>query len=80
MGLSMYGVARVYGDQTIFEDVSLVLAPGERLGLVGENGSGKSSLLRVMAGLEVPDAGSVSASVPVALLTQFSETPQGTAE
>ncbi len=77
MGLSLYGVARVYGDQTIFEDVSLILAPGERLGLVGENGSGKSSLLRVMAGLEAPDAGSVSAPVPVALLTQFSETPQG---
>ena len=77
MSLSLYGVARVYGDQTIFEDLSLILAPGERLGLVGENGSGKSSLLRVMAGLEAPDAGSVSASVPVALLTQFSETPQG---
>jgi ATPase subunit of ABC transporter with duplicated ATPase domains len=78
MGLSLNSVARLYGDHTIFEHVSLDLGAGERLALIGENGSGKSTLLRVMAGLEAPDAGSVTVTAAVALLTQFSETPQGT--
>ena len=78
MTLSVQGVARVYGDHLIFEDVSFELAPAERLALIGENGSGKSTLLRVLAGLEAPDAGTVQAAGRVALLTQLEEQPPGT--
>ena len=47
------------------DDVSLALESGDRLALVGHNGSGKSSLLRLLAGIYQPDAGRVVASDPV---------------
>jgi putative ABC transport system ATP-binding protein len=49
------GAARVH----ILKDVSLLVAPGEAVGLIGPSGSGKSTLLMVMAGLERPDSGEV---------------------
>ena len=51
-------------------DVSLRVAPGDKLGLVGANGAGKSTLLRVMAGVLKPDAGAVdSQGMSTALLS-----------
>ena len=46
-------------DRVLIEDLSLSLKAGDRLGVVGLNGCGKSSLLRVMAGVDVPDRGTV---------------------
>lgn len=54
------GVSVVYGDRRVLTDVSLTVAPGHRLGLIGENGAGKSTLLRVLAGAETPDSGTLS--------------------
>lgn len=54
------GVSLSYGDRRVLTDVSLTVAPGTRLGLIGENGVGKSTLLRVLAGVETPDSGVVS--------------------
>ena len=71
-------VARVYGDQTIFDHLNLALAPGVRLALIGENGSGKSTLLRVLAGLDAPDAGQVSSTGRVVLLAQHTDLQAGT--
>jgi ATP-binding cassette subfamily F protein 3 len=48
-----------YGAREIFSDVSLVLNDADRVGLVGRNGAGKSSLLRLLAGVEQPSAGSI---------------------
>jgi ABC-type polysaccharide/polyol phosphate transport system ATPase subunit len=50
------------------DDVSLVVRPGEALGVMGLNGSGKSTLLRVLAGLSKPDAGTVQTSGRLATL------------
>jgi ATP-binding cassette subfamily F protein uup len=52
-------IARQFGEQTLFRDLSFALGPGMRLGLLGANGSGKTSLLRVLAGEAKPDAGSI---------------------
>ncbi len=52
-----------YGKQTIFENVTFTLNPRERVGLVGRNGHGKTSLFRMLLGLEQPDSGNIS--VPV---------------
>jgi len=52
-------VSRSYGDQVVLDGVDLVAGPGLPLGLVGENGVGKSTLLRLLAGVEPVDAGSV---------------------
>src|SRR5690349_6687521 len=54
------GVSLSYGDRRVLTDVSLTVGPGTRLGLIGENGVGKSTLLRVLAGVETPDSGVVS--------------------
>jgi ATP-binding cassette subfamily F protein uup len=49
-----------YGNHLLLDGVSLTVAPGEKLGLVGRNGCGKTSLLRILAGENDPDAGTIS--------------------
>jgi ATP-binding cassette subfamily F protein 3 len=58
--VQLEGVAKAYGGQSLFRDVSWRLLPGQRIGLVGPNGVGKTTLCRILAGLEEPDAGRVS--------------------
>ncbi|MBB6171992.1 macrolide transport system ATP-binding/permease protein [Nocardiopsis mwathae] len=53
-------LAKAYGNEPVFDGVCLDVAPGQRLGLVGENGAGKSTLLRLLAGIEDPDGGAVA--------------------
>jgi ATPase subunit of ABC transporter with duplicated ATPase domains len=54
------GVAKQYGKQVLFTDVSFQVNPGQKAGLVGPNGSGKTTLFRMITGAEHPDDGSVS--------------------
>ncbi len=54
------------GAHTVLSDVSLTVAPTSCIGVVGPNGVGKSTLLRLLAGLEQPDAGSVRLDPPTA--------------
>ena len=58
--LSANDLALAYGYQRLLEAVTLSVAPGEKVGLVGRNGSGKTSLLRILAGHQNADAGDVS--------------------
>jgi iron complex transport system ATP-binding protein len=59
MSLQLRNVALRLGEQTVLRDVSLELAPGEVVGLLGRNGAGKTSLLRLASGTWLPDAGDV---------------------
>ena len=71
--LSLDGVVKTYGPRTVLRDVSLIVPDDARIGVVGPNGIGKSTLLRVMAGAEAPDEGRVLLSPPtwrVGLLDQ----------
>ena len=59
MTLAIEGLSKRYGDATVFADVSLEVAAGEFVAIVGESGVGKSTLLNCMAGLDTWDAGRV---------------------
>ncbi|MFD8500075.1 ABC-F family ATP-binding cassette domain-containing protein [Amycolatopsis sp. NPDC059657] len=59
-----------YGDRVVFDGVSLTAGAGQRLGLVGENGIGKSTLLRLLAGVEEPHGGSVELGGDLGFLLQ----------
>ena len=63
-------VSHGYGDKLLLDDVSLTLTSGERIALVGENGSGKSTVLRLLSGREQPDAGTATVSGTVGYLAQ----------
>jgi len=49
-----------YGERAILENATLAIEEGDRIGLVGRNGSGKTTFLRILAGLQSPDSGEVS--------------------
>ena len=58
--VNLQSVAKGYASRTVLSDVSLGISAGERIGVVGRNGDGKSTLLRLIAGLEQPDSGIVT--------------------
>ncbi|MET8472701.1 ABC-F family ATP-binding cassette domain-containing protein [Streptomyces sp. NPDC006422] len=57
--LIAHDLTRTLGTRRVLDGVSLTAAPGRRIGLIGENGVGKSTLLRLLAGVDTPDAGEV---------------------
>lgn len=63
-------LVKVYGDRIVLDNVSLSAGPGQRLGLVGENGIGKSTLLRLLSGEEEPDGGEVQRPADTEFLRQ----------
>src|SRR3989442_4052007 len=58
--ISVEGIAKSFGGQVLFRDLSWRIADRERIGLVGPNGAGKTTLCRILGGLDEPDAGRVS--------------------
>jgi ATPase subunit of ABC transporter with duplicated ATPase domains len=60
MRVQLAGVTKYYGAQVVLDQVTLTIGPRARIGLVGPNGVGKSTLLRIVAGVEQPDAGIVT--------------------
>src|SRR5271156_6739179 len=58
--ISANGLALAYGAAPLLEEVTLSVAPSEKVGLVGRNGCGKTSLLKILAGEVSADAGEIS--------------------
>ncbi len=57
--LELHGIVKHFGSQLVVDDVALTVAPGEFVSLLGPSGCGKTTLLRIVAGFEQPDAGTV---------------------
>ncbi len=57
--IQINNLEKSYGRQLIFDDVSFTINPGERVGLVGRNGHGKTTLFRMILDEEHPDSGTI---------------------
>ena len=55
--LELKGVRKAYGDKVVFADATLLVERGDRIALIGPNGVGKSTLMRMLSGVEPPDRG-----------------------
>ena len=58
--VNLNAVEKGYGSRSVLREVTLGVSAGDRVGIVGRNGDGKSTLLRLIAGTETPDAGAVT--------------------
>ena len=58
--IQLSGAGKRFGHKLLFEDLDWLITPQERMGLVGANGTGKSTLLKILAGLETLDYGSIT--------------------
>ena len=57
--LSVENIAKAYGERVLFEDISFGINEGQKVGFIAKNGTGKTSLLNILAGFDSPDAGKV---------------------
>jgi len=69
-------LAASFGARELFSDFDLVIAPGDTIGLVGPNGTGKSTMLRILAGLRPPDAGTVTLAPATANVGYLAQEPE----
>lgn len=72
------GLSKSLGGRTLFEDVDVLLTPGQRLGLLGPNGSGKTTFIRLLTGEIGPDPASPEAIAAAKRQEEIGEVPPGT--
>ena len=70
------GITVSFGRRVILDDVSVVIGPRSRIGVIAPNGTGKTTLLRVIAGLLTPDAGTVRRAPPSATIGYLAQEPE----
>jgi ABC-type multidrug transport system ATPase subunit len=68
--LEAQGLAKRYGRRRVLHDASLIVHPGEMVGISGSNGAGKSTLLQILAGFLRPDAGTLRADASIGYAPQ----------
>lgn len=76
--LNIEHIHKIFGDKVIFDDISCGIDQGKKIGIIGVNGTGKTTLLRVIAGEEEPDEGQVITQngIRISWLPQTPEFPQ----
>ncbi len=65
--ISLESISKSFGDQFLFQDLFVGIESGQKVGLIAKNGTGKTSLLKIMAGLDKPDTGIVSVNKEIKL-------------
>lgn len=78
MLLKVDQLKKEFADKIVFEDVTFSVSPGDRIGIIGVNGTGKSTLLHILAGQETPDAGELQHpnDYRIRLLSQSTDYPE----
>lgn len=79
--LNLEHISKTFGEKKIFDDISYGIHEGDKIGIIGINGTGKTTLLRVIAGQEEPDEGQVICQngLRITFLSQNPEFPEGAA-
>ena len=74
--IELENVSKSYGEKQLFSDFSYIFLKGDRIGFIGKNGCGKTTLMKIIAGLEQPDSGKVTIgqTVKIGYYTQEIET------
>ena len=77
--LNIEHVSKIFGEKTILDDVSFGIQEGDKIGLIVINGTGKTTLLRMIAGVEEPDSGQIikQNGIRLAYLSQHPSFPEG---
>ena len=77
--LNIEHVSKVFGEKVVLDDVSYGVHQGDKIGIIGINGTGKSTILKIIGGLEDPDEGQVITQngLRITYLPQMPEFPQG---
>ena len=76
--LNIEHISKIYGEKVIFDDVSCGIHDGDKIGIIGINGTGKTTLLRMIAGTEQPDEGQIvrQNGIRMAYLAQNADFPE----
>lgn len=71
--IKINNLTKYYGDKLLFKNINLDIFSGEEIGIVGSNGAGKSTFLKIIAGEVEPDSGAVKATGKIAYAGQIAE-------
>ena len=76
--LTIEHLTKAYTERKLFDDTDFSIQEGDKIGIIGINGTGKSTLLKILAGQEEPDAGKVTkgSKVQIRFLTQQQTFPE----
>ena len=77
--LNLEHISKIFGDKKIFDDISYGIHQGDKIGIIGINGTGKTTFLRILAGLEEADEGQVITQngLRITYLPQHPQFPEG---
>ena len=77
--LNLEHISKIYGDKVIFDDISYGIHQGDKIGIIGINGTGKTTFLRILAGLEEADEGQIITQngLRITYLPQHPQFPEG---
>ena len=77
--LNIEHVSKVFGEKVVLDDVSYGVHQGDKIGIIGINGTGKSTILKIIGGLEEPDEGQVITQngLRITYLPQMPQFPEG---
>ena len=75
--VSVEGLTKSYGINPLFKNISFHINEGDKIALIARNGIGKSTLLKILAGKETPDSGSVKINKEVTVALQLKHNASG---